>query len=200
MKKQAGFTLVEIAIVLVIIGLLLGGVLKGREIINNAKVINIENSFTGISSAIYSYQDRYRALPGDDNDTKTEARWSVDGGNSDGDIEGAFNSTASGESQYFWLHLRNAKLVAGADNDQTQPTNAFGGLMGASSVVDSDKISISGVHVGFDKVPGRIAAIIDTRSDDLAPTEGGIQATKVDGTIAGDKYEENTDYTVYFEL
>ncbi|WP_353573301.1 prepilin-type N-terminal cleavage/methylation domain-containing protein, partial [Candidatus Albibeggiatoa sp. nov. BB20] len=74
MKKQAGFTLVEIAIVLVIIGLLLGGVLKGREIINNAKVINIENSFTGISSAIYSYQDRYRSLPGDD--SAASDRWS----------------------------------------------------------------------------------------------------------------------------
>ena len=37
-KQQSGFTLVEIAIVLVIIGLLLGGVLKGQELINSAKV------------------------------------------------------------------------------------------------------------------------------------------------------------------
>ena len=42
-RKQSGFTLVEIAIVLVIIGLLLGGVLKGQELINSAKVKNLLN-------------------------------------------------------------------------------------------------------------------------------------------------------------
>ena len=52
MKKQAGITLVEIAIVLVIIGLLLGGVLKGQEIITNAKIKNLENDFNGITAAI----------------------------------------------------------------------------------------------------------------------------------------------------
>ena len=43
-NKQSGFTLVEIAIVLVIIGLLLGGVLKGQELINSAKVKNLNVS------------------------------------------------------------------------------------------------------------------------------------------------------------
>ena len=64
--KQAGFTLVEIAIVLVIIGLLLGGILKGQEMITQAKIKNVVNDFNGITAAVNSYQDRYRALPGDD--------------------------------------------------------------------------------------------------------------------------------------
>src|SRR3972149_9646258 len=63
---QKGFTLVEIAIVLVIIGLLLGGILKGQEMITQAKIKNIINDFNGITAAMNSYQDRYRALPGDD--------------------------------------------------------------------------------------------------------------------------------------
>ena len=54
-KRQSGFTLVEIAIVLVIIGLLLGGVLKGQELINNAKVKNLSNDFRGVSSFVYVY-------------------------------------------------------------------------------------------------------------------------------------------------
>ena len=65
-RRQAGFTLVEIAIVLVIIGLLLGGVLKGQELITQAKIKNVANDFNGISAAIYGYQDRYKQLPGDD--------------------------------------------------------------------------------------------------------------------------------------
>ena len=64
--KQTGFTLVEIAIVLVIIGLLLGGILKGQEMITQAKIKNVINDFNGITAAVTSYQDRYRALPGDD--------------------------------------------------------------------------------------------------------------------------------------
>ncbi|HEX7465879.1 MAG TPA: prepilin-type N-terminal cleavage/methylation domain-containing protein, partial [Usitatibacter sp.] len=65
-RQQSGFTLVEIAIVLVIIGLLLGGILKGQELINSAKVKNLANDFRVIPTYIYAYQDKFRALPGDD--------------------------------------------------------------------------------------------------------------------------------------
>ena len=44
-RNQSGFTLIEIAIVLVIIGLLLGGVLKGQELINSAKVKNLVKAY-----------------------------------------------------------------------------------------------------------------------------------------------------------
>ena len=65
-KYQGGFTLVEIAIVLVIIGLLLGGVLKGQELIYNQKVKSTYDSYRQYTAAMYGYQDRYRAIPGDD--------------------------------------------------------------------------------------------------------------------------------------
>ena len=57
-RKQSGFTLIEIAIVLVIIGLLLGGVLKGQELINSAKVKNLAGDFKNIPVFIYGYQDK----------------------------------------------------------------------------------------------------------------------------------------------
>ena len=72
-SSQGGFTLVEIAIVLVIIGLLLGGVLKGQELITQAKIRNVANDINGMSAAVYGYQDRYKKFPGDDNDAAT--RW-----------------------------------------------------------------------------------------------------------------------------
>ncbi|HQS44423.1 MAG TPA: type II secretion system protein, partial [Methylotenera sp.] len=68
--KQIGFTLIELSIVLVIIGLLMGGVLKGQELINSAKVKNMANDFRSVQTQIYTYQDKFKALPGDDRAAK----------------------------------------------------------------------------------------------------------------------------------
>src|SRR3954471_18671131 len=97
-RSQAGFTLVEIAIVLVIIGLLLGGILKGQEMITQAKIKNIINDFNGLSAAMYSYQDRYRALPGDELNANTTSRWGATAFGGDGNgtfIRGAGAAAAT---------------------------------------------------------------------------------------------------------
>ena len=124
---ESGFTLVEIAIVLVIIGLLLGGILKGQEMITQAKIKNIINDFNGVTAAVNSYQDRYRAMPGDDGTAGT--RWTTQGavsGNGDGILGvGAgttcrYNAVVTGtpvaaqECNLFWWHLRLAGFVPGA--------------------------------------------------------------------------------------
>lgn len=64
LKNQKGFTLVEIAIVLVIIGLLLGGVLKGQEMINAAKIKTDTDSLKSLQASIYAYKDRTGFYPG----------------------------------------------------------------------------------------------------------------------------------------
>src|SRR3989441_11126607 len=96
-NRQQGFTLVEIAIVLVIIGLLLGGILKGQEMITQAKIKNIVNDFNGVTVAVTSYQDRYRAIPGDDRNAST--RWTVQApasGNGDGVMAGRDHTPPGG--------------------------------------------------------------------------------------------------------
>jgi len=65
-RNHKGFTLVELAIVLVIIGIILGAVLKGQELINNAKIKRLYNQQREIMAALYTYYDRYSYFPGDD--------------------------------------------------------------------------------------------------------------------------------------
>src|SRR5678815_304953 len=125
-RKQTGFTLVEIAIVLVIIGLLLGGILKGQEMVNQAKIKNVVADFSGISAAYYGYQDRYRAIPGDDATAAT--RWAgagipatpATGAYGDGVVAGAYaTATSNEESRLWWLMLRQSGFVSGSG--QAQP-------------------------------------------------------------------------------
>ena len=120
-KSQAGFTLVEIAIVLVIIGLLLGGVLKGQELINSAKVKNFAQDFRTIPLFIYGYQDKFKALPGDDSNVAghlgsaaTQAT-TPSGSQGNGVIDGNWDAaTLTDESMLFWQHVRLANLAAGS--------------------------------------------------------------------------------------
>src|SRR5512145_2416226 len=128
-KQQGGFTLVEIAIVLVIIGLLLGGVLKGQELINSAKVKNMINDFRTTSALVYGYQDRFRIFPGD----QTQAQLNDAFGNNvatactpaaaglcapnNGRLDGDwFSAAVTDETFVFWQHVRLANLATGATN------------------------------------------------------------------------------------
>ena len=60
-----GFTLVEVAIVLVIIGLILGGVFKGQALVDSARVRSMSTEIDGIRTAWLSFNERYRSIPGD---------------------------------------------------------------------------------------------------------------------------------------
>ena len=168
MKKQAGFTLVEIAIVLVIIGLLLGGILKGQEMITQAKIKNTMADFPGISAAYHGYQDRYRAIPGDD---AGAARWSgATAGNGNGQVAGTYNSTtANAESRLFWDHLRRAGFVAGSG--QAQPYNAATGMIGVqtgngAATPAAALGGFTGLIMCSANLPDKIAIAVDTQMDD----------------------------------
>ena len=188
--RQSGFTLVEIAIVLVIIGLLIGGVLKGRELITNAKIKRVESDFSGVSAAIYAYQDRYGVLPGDDPaaSNRFAGTWgATDDGDGDGEIEGGWDATTNNsESRMMWKHLRGAGLIAGpvdnTDQSYSQPTNSFGGIVG----VDSNLYSLTGQNIVFGDIPGDIAQILEARGDDGDPTTGSIQGHDTDTAYALD--------------
>src|SRR3972149_4339053 len=146
-RNQSGFTLIEIAIVLVIIGLLLGGVLKGQELINSARVKNLALDFKNIPVLIYGYQDKFKALPGDDATPASHVGGTpaaaANLGN--GTINGTWDSvTNTDESVLFWQHVRMAGLTSGltvvpaapALLDPYFPQNAIGGRLGIQGNLD----------------------------------------------------------------
>ncbi|MES2316482.1 MAG: prepilin-type N-terminal cleavage/methylation domain-containing protein [Pseudomonadota bacterium] len=140
-RKQSGFTLVEIAIVLVIIGLLLGGVLKGQEMIENARIKSVVADMNGISAAYNSYIDRYRAIPGDEvAATLTGRGWTgAAAGNGNGvlgTLPAATFTNAAAEQGAMWRSLRASGLTSGdpaaAVGVAGLPRAGTGGLLGVS--------------------------------------------------------------------
>ncbi len=188
--NQKGFTLVEIAIVLVIVGLLIGGVLKGQEMITNAKLKRIESDNAGIAAAMFSYQDRYLLLPGDDNNalSRFDVYTGGAGANINGDglgtIDGVWNTSATPsltvagaeETEKFFAHLRAAGLIPGGGGMVTsRPSNAYGGLIG----IQSGSLGLSGHATIFGQIEGGISRILEARLDDGEPESGRIQSDLV---------------------
>lgn len=215
-KAQSGFTLVEIAIVLVIIGLLLGGVLKGQELIENGRVKNAANDMNGISAAYNSYLDRYRKLPGDDGPIATlTARggsWATAGiaaGNNNGvlAITAAQTFTGGGEGDNLFQHLRASGFITGNPGDvgaNALPVNAWGGRLGVTNDVNIQGRPAARLLTCLGSVPGKAAAALDVQLDDGQPNNGTLRATQgannaAPGAAAA-AYNEAQSYTICRDL
>ena len=187
-SKQSGFTLIEIAIVLVIIGLLLGGVLKGQELINSAKIKNVANDLNGIAAAVYGYQDRYKTYPGDDSGATD--RWGAVAkkGNKSGVLGGEFcgpttladssadASAETAEAALFWQHLRFAGFIGGDTASGEQPQNALGGIVGVQTSTGlAASVDMGGLVVCTSNLTGKIAEAIDRQFDDGIPNKGTLR-------------------------
>jgi prepilin-type N-terminal cleavage/methylation domain-containing protein len=197
MKKEAGFTLVEIAIVLVVIGLLLGAILAGQEVVLNGQIRNTINEYNNVASAVFVYQDRYRQLPGDDRNAA--ARWTttnavVAAGTSNRLIDGTWDTgTNAEETGIFWHHLRNDELVAGPrDGGSPQsfelPRNAFNGDIGVQETAFGAG-GITDTVICQSNVPAKAAIVIDSRIDD-DPGDGEGSDT---GSLQGGTDETDAD-------
>jgi prepilin-type N-terminal cleavage/methylation domain-containing protein len=188
-NRLTGFTLIEIAIVLVIIGLLLAAVLQGQEMINSAKVKNLATDFRQIPVYIYSYLDRFRELPGDDprvvaNVTGTLAT-SPAGVQGNSVINGLWNSsTSTDESFLFWQHVRLAGLAAGPTdiaNPSYIPRNADNGIMGIQSNVGFVTITAPTAMTGTyiicsEGILGKFVKQLDVTLDDGETSTGSVRA------------------------
>jgi len=203
--RQKGFTLIEIAIVLVIVGLLLGGVLKGQELITQARIKNVANDFNNIATAIYGYQDRYRRLPGDDE--TASGRWSSAAvGDHSGAIKGYFNSTSNGdESRIVWQHLRRSGFLAGDPASFEQPANAVGGIIGlqndaGKTTVDTKEVpELVGTVICASNLNGKTAGALDAQFDDGRANGGSVRGFAENGADGGTQPTTKASATSYSE-
>lgn len=182
-KRQTGFTLIEIAIVLVIIGLLLGGVLKGQELITSARVRNMISQQDGVKAAFFGFQDRFRAFPGDYTGAVTNitgiSTTNCNGGlgNGNGRVE------AGDEARLVWEHMSKAGFITGTytctatDSATAIPVNPYGiylqviydGVYGATGAATRHNVKTGA------QIPVEIISEMDRKIDDGAPNTGGFQ-------------------------
>jgi len=142
--KEKGFTLVELAIVMVIIGLLIGAVLKGQAMIESAKTKNLADQYNSLVAAVYSYQDKYGVFPGDDSAATTRS-WATGScattaGNGDGTITVAEGLAAN-------EHLACSGLIKGSYNGTTTAmAHTYGGTVAINSATLAGRTGNSVVY------------------------------------------------------
>lgn len=192
-RPAPGFTLIELAIVLVIIGLLLGGVLKGQELIESARVRNIISQLDSIKAACYAFQDKYRALPGDYPGALAHANLAdianpQVGGNGDGVIR---DTPQARESLLAWVHLAHANLISGnyqasgslPDGGAEWPRNPYNAtlqLQYDAAYSRSGGIPRLNLKTG-NQIPARVLAEIDRKTDDGRADQGNFRFSAYNG-------------------
>ncbi|MDA0781096.1 MAG: prepilin-type N-terminal cleavage/methylation domain-containing protein [Rickettsiales bacterium] len=136
--KHKGFTLIELSIVIVIIGLIVAGIVGGQAIVTQAKLRSVISDIDKYKIAINTFQLEYNALPGDlANAESYFGAASTNNGNGNRRIDN-YTSATNNEQLLLWQHLSLAKIISGtysgvgdgSPNNATPVINvptAFGG-------------------------------------------------------------------------
>ena len=191
--SQKGFTLVELSIVLVIIGLIIGGVLKGQELIANAQIKNLVSQIQSYQAALVSFRDKYNGLPGDlanaqlliPNCTAAPCTPTATGGDGNGQIGATaiganFNVNISGDAETLaaWQQLASSRFIGGIVLGTTGTTTYGSRLPNAETG--------GGFQIGFDTVTGRHILRLSGAVITIDPANGALrpdQALQIDNIL-----------------
>jgi prepilin-type N-terminal cleavage/methylation domain-containing protein len=211
MNKQpySGFTLIELAIVILIIGLITGGIISGQFLVSQASLRSVINDVNQIKSAVNNFYLQYNALPGDLKNASSY--WSTSNGNGNGYIDGTYNACGNPESLLAWRHLTLSESYPGNFTGTSSTPCAIIGTNIAGSKIKggsyhlwstptlSGKIfnSFSGnfIHLGSyttsdNSIMGAIllpsdGRDLDAKIDDGKANKGTVLASDGNGTTTG---------------
>jgi Tfp pilus assembly protein PilE len=192
LEKQRGFTLLEIVLLMLLVGMILAGVLKSEEMVTSAKVKRVAGQLDEIRGAYLGFEDRYRALPGD----YADARTSLDCGSpcpfGNGDNRIRSNETPANGSEVHedllvWTHLvasgflkGDYRMAAGesASTQANTPRNPYSAYIG---IAFDGQYGLSGGGLvrhnlkSGPMLPVEVAAELDRKTDDGKPYTGQVQ-------------------------
>lgn len=196
-RGEAGFTLIELAVVMIIIGLLIGGILKGQELIANAQIKATIAQIKSMETAISTFRDKYNALPGDMTNPATRLpNCNAAPCNVIGDGNGRINDAGLGvlpsntdEEAVAFSHLSAAGLIAGVQSNsgvigfgQMLPEAKIGGgfwLGHTSTGAASGGLAAGSLPSGHYLVMNGAVSNVGAATGALRPS----QAAQIDRTI-----------------
>jgi len=207
-KKNAAFTLVELSIVIIIIGLLVAGIVIGRSMIRSAELRSVIAESASYTQAIASFRDKYQALPGDFSNASSV--WSgVTNGNGDGLITQNVAAVRVDEQFLAWQQLAKAEMIKGSytgtagaagvrdrmpgsNIPQAQLTNAGWGLISVT-LADIAGSYITIPYTAPDLPPNHVlwlggrsvSGTVDSQAPVLTPSEALEIDQKTDDSLPG---------------
>ena len=195
--RQNGFTLLEIAIVLVIIGLLMGLVLRAWELQVSARVRALAETSIGVQAAYQGFTDRYDHIPGDWNAADAGAAIGAPitgGGNDNARLDNLAGGSVYNEANALWEQMSKAGFISGGYSgtanaepnvsNNLAPTNVYNGIVIVGVTNDYEGDGTARMHVVIGRgIPASVARELDVKLDDAKPETGSVRATLADGAL-----------------
>lgn len=168
-----GFSLIEIALVLIVIGVLAGAIFKGQDILEAARIRSTLNDIDRIRTAAALYQDTFGQWPGNDPLAKSRFGADVTNGRGDGIISGD-------EISQFWVHLAKA----GHLSDNTAPSSKLGGTftIEGDRTLNRNFLVLSGPENSGILTPKQ-AASLKAKAGENNPSGGLLYITEGAGAV-----------------
>ena len=204
-NKNKGFSLIEVAIAIVVIGLIVGFTIKGKELIHTAKLNATIEQVHSIKMATQMFVERYGALPGSFSNAKKEISDALENGSGNGEI------FSIEDAKRFWAHLAASDLISLDLSENSMPASKVGGYFSVSSKITgrngiwiilsmgtSDNNAFQGI------VSQEDAYRIDKKTDTKNPNTGDVMTRKAENlTAISDEYDiksKTKDCVIMFRI